>query len=66
MIVDEVNANNIETYSKAELWLEELQDGCRKAREMFPGLELDVTWRYDHGKEVGGDGVGDVERDGAV
>lgn len=53
MIVDEVNANNIETYSKAELWLEELRDGCQKAREMFPGLVLDVTWRYSPGKEVG-------------
>ena len=66
MIVDEVNANNIETYSKAELWLEELRDGCQKAREMFPGLELDVTWRYSPGKEVGTDGNGDDERDGAV
>ena len=66
MIVDEVNANNVETYSKAELWLEELRDGCRKAREMFPGLELDVTWRYSPGKEVGTDGNGDDERDGAV
>lgn len=66
MIVDEVNANNIETYSKAELWLEELRDGCQKAREMFPGLELDVAWRYDPGKEVGADGNGDDERDGSV
>lgn len=66
MIVDEVNANNIETYSKAELWLEELRDGCRKAREMFPGLSLDVTWRYDPGKEVGSDGNGDNELDGAL
>lgn len=66
MIVDEVNANNIETYSKAELWLEELRDGCQKASEMFPGLTLDVTWRYDPGKEVGADGNGDDERDGAL
>lgn len=66
MIVDEVNANNIETYSKAELWLEELRDGCQKAREMFPGLELDVTWRYEPVKEVGADGIGNDERDGAL
>lgn len=66
MIVDEVNANNIETYSKAELWLEELQDGCQRAREMFPGLELDVTWRYDPVKEVDAGGIGNDERYGAV
>lgn len=44
LISDEVNANNVETYSKCALWLEELQDACRKTREMF-GIELSVDWR---------------------
>ena len=44
LITDEVNANNIETYSMCALWLEHLQDGCRKAREMF-GIDISVDWR---------------------
>ena len=45
MIVDEVNANNIETYSKCALWLEQLQESCSRAVKMFPGLTLSVKWR---------------------
>lgn len=44
LIVDEVNANNEETRTKAELWLEELQEGCAKTRELF-GIEISVDWR---------------------
>lgn len=53
MLTDEVNANNQETFTKADLWLQELKEGCKQAREMFPGLELSVDWRYPH-KEVNG------------
>ena len=45
---DEVNSNNIETQAKSAMWLESLQDGFRRAREMF-GLsesELSVDWRF--------------------
>lgn len=44
LITDEVNANNIETYSKCSLWLEMLQESCRRVRDMF-GIELSVDWR---------------------
>ena len=44
LITDEVNANNVETYSMCALWLEQLQDGCRKARDMF-GIDISVDWR---------------------
>lgn len=44
LITDEVNANNVETYSKCSLWLETLQESCRKVRDMF-GVELSVDWR---------------------
>lgn len=44
LIVDEVNANNFETISNCVQWLEELQKGCRKARDMF-GIEISVDWR---------------------
>lgn len=44
LITDEVNANNVETYSKCALWLEELQDACARIRRMF-GIEISVDWR---------------------
>lgn len=44
LIVDEVNANNFETQANCVQWLEELQKGCRQAREMF-GIDIDVDWR---------------------
>lgn len=44
LIQDEVNANNIETYSKCAMWLENLQDACKKVNDMF-GLSISVRWR---------------------
>lgn len=44
MIVDEVNSNNIETYTKAVLWLKELEKGCKKAQQMF-GIKISVKLR---------------------
>lgn len=47
LITDEVNANNIETFSKCSLWLQELKESCERAREMF-GIDIAVDWRkYD-------------------
>ena len=53
LVTDEVNANNVETFSKCALWLEELQEGCRKANEMFD-IEIAVDWRVppDYKQEV--------------
>lgn len=48
----EVEANDVETYTRAALWLENLKAGCEKAREMF-GIELDVDWRVDPMKSFG-------------
>lgn len=45
LIQDEVNANNVETYSKCELWLDTLKDCCRKVNAMF-GLNISVDWRF--------------------
>ena len=44
LIQDEVNANNIETFSKCSMWLENLQDACGRVNDMF-GLSLAVRWR---------------------
>lgn len=47
LISSEVDANNFETRANCVLWLDELRKGCRLARELFPGLILDVDWRKD-------------------
>lgn len=45
MITDEVNSNNIETISLADLWLENIRKGFNKVNEMF-GLKLSVDYRF--------------------
>ena len=64
LIQDEVNANNIETYSKCAMWLENLQDACKRVNDMF-GLSIAVRWRVI--PEMGGasDG-GNIEPAGVV
>jgi hypothetical protein len=44
LITDEVNANNFETRSRIELWLDTLRRGMKTANELF-GLDLSVDWR---------------------
>lgn len=46
LITDEVNANNIETSTRCELWLETMRKDIEKANKMF-GLSLQVGWRND-------------------
>ena len=41
---DEVNANNVETSTLCELWLDHLREGLEKANKMF-NLSLSVDWR---------------------
>jgi phage host-nuclease inhibitor protein Gam len=60
LISDEVQANNNETSTLCELWLDELQKTCEKTREMF-GIEICVDWRVkpetvqEPEKKTGGD-----------
>lgn len=44
LITDEVNANNIETSSRCELWLDCLRKGIDKANEMYK-INIEVEWR---------------------
>lgn len=44
LVTDEVNANNVETASRCELWLEEIRKGLTKANEKY-NLNLTVDWR---------------------
>ena len=45
MVVDEVNANNVETESLSDIWLETLTDSINKVNDLT-GLSLNVTKRY--------------------
>ena len=64
LIQDEVNSNNIETYSKCAMWLENLQDACKRVNDMF-GLSISVRWREIPMIGGGADG-GNLEPAGAV
>lgn len=44
LISDEVNANNVEVTSKADLWLDQLQKSFAQTSKMF-GIKLGVDWR---------------------
>lgn len=46
MLVDEINANNQETKTLCELWLENLQTGCQETKDLF-GIEISVDWRKE-------------------
>lgn len=45
LITDEVNANNIETATRCELWLDCLRKGIDTANEMYK-INISVDWRY--------------------
>ena len=51
LIADEVNANNVETATRCELWLETLRKGIDKANNMFD-LSLAVDWRVNPKTEI--------------
>lgn len=48
---NEVEANNADTKSKAEVWLETMQDGIERVNAMF-GLNLSVKLRYKENYDV--------------
>lgn len=55
LITDEVNANNIETSSRCELWLDCLRKGIDKANEMYK-INIEVDWRVKP-ENAGGENV---------
>lgn len=44
LIIDEVNANNVDTRSKSDLWLATLRESLSRANKMF-GLNITVDYR---------------------
>lgn len=51
MIVDEVNANNTETQTKAILWLDTMKKGIRQVNDLF-GLDLSVEFQFKEVQDV--------------
>lgn len=51
LISDEVNANNVETATRCELWLETIRRELKKANNMF-NLSLAVDWRVNPKTEI--------------
>lgn len=47
LITDEVNANNVETASKCELWLETIKAGIDETMRLFPDVSISVDWRVN-------------------
>lgn len=64
LITDEVNANNAETITKCELWLEELKKSAEKTNTMF-GTNISVDYRYSQEGVVKDAGSEDLDN-GAV
>lgn len=67
LISDEVNANNVEVYTRSELWMDTIRKEIDRANAMF-NLTLAVDWRYPEEVEGGTDGDDreQINDDGAV
>ena len=61
LITDEVNANNTETASRCELWLDSLRSGIDKANEMYK-INMSVDWRVKPENSLGEGRDYDVQR----
>ena len=51
LVTDEVNANNVETATRCELWLESIRKGIKQANKMYD-LSLSVDWRVNPKTEI--------------
>ena len=64
LITDEVNANNVETATRCELWLESLKRGIDKANSFYD-LSISVDWRVNPNQvaepQPGREGKGEEE-----
>ena len=47
MITDEVNANNVETRCKIELWYDNIHMGIDETKTMFPDIDISCEYRFD-------------------
>lgn len=62
LVTDEINANNVETATRCELWLDSIRKGIDKANEMF-NLSLSVDWRVNPKTEIADNWKGDTNNE---
>lgn len=65
LIQDEVNANNVETVTRCELWLDSLKKSAEETNQMF-GTKITVDWRHKPEMEVDRNERNNALSDGAV
>ena len=58
LVTDEINANNVETATRCELWLDSIRKGIDRANAMF-NLSLSVDWRVNPKTEIADNWKGD-------
>lgn len=58
LIKDEVNANNVETESLVDMWLDNINLGIAQTQELFGKIDLSAEWRVDNARIC--DSSGDV------
>lgn len=54
LVTDEINANNVETATMCEQWLESIRKGIAKANDMYD-LSLAVDWRVNPKTDINDD-----------
>ena len=62
LVTDEINANNVETATRCELWLDSIRKGIDKANSMY-NLSLSVDWRVNPKTESADNWKGDNENE---
>lgn len=62
LVTDEINANNVETATRCELWLDSIRKGIDKANAMF-NLSLSVDWRVNPKTEIADNWKGDTNNE---
>ena len=62
LLTDEINANNVETATRCELWLDSIRKGIDKANAMY-NLSLSVDWRVNPKTEIADNWKGATENE---
>ena len=62
LVTDEINANNVETATRCELWLDSIRKGIDRANAMY-NLSLSVDWRVNPKTDIADNWKGDNDNE---
>lgn len=65
LISDEVNSNNVESYTAMDMFIESLNEGAKEVKRMFD-VDVRFRWRFKPQMEEVGSDESNTERAGAV